>query len=53
MYLHTSPKVLLVAKKDLVEVAHTADEQAVVDVQLVITTRRFRSEYNNRTVNMV
>ena len=31
--LHTAPEVLLVAKKDLVEVSHTAEEHAVVDVE--------------------
>ena len=37
--LKTSSEVLLVAKEDLVEVAHPSDEHPVVDVQLVESAR--------------
>ena len=37
--LKTSSEVLLVAKEDLVEVAHPSDEHPVVDVQLVEPAR--------------
>ena len=41
--LKTSSEVLLVAKEDLVEVAHPSDEHPVVDVQLVEPARKFGS----------
>ena len=37
--LKASSEVLLVAKEDLVEVAHPSDEHPVVDVQLVEPAR--------------
>ena len=41
--LKASSEVLLVAKEDLVEVAHPSDEHPVVDVQLVEPARKFGS----------
>ena len=43
--LEAAPEVLLIAKKDLVEVAHAADKNAVVEVELVEAARKFCPGY--------
>ena len=42
--LHASAEVLLIAQEDLAKVAHSTDENAKVDVQLVETARDLDSE---------
>ena len=43
--LKAAPEVLLVAEEDLVEVAHAADKDAVVNIELVEAARKFCPGY--------
>ena len=42
--VHATPKVLLIAQEDLIEVSHAAHEDAEVDVQLVESSGQMDSE---------